>query len=80
VLYQTPVLKLMNGLVFADSFILIFIGVGMQGNQGIAFGLIYGLIGGITAALMFNVAVVALIMMSSRDQRPQDRAKKPAGH
>jgi hypothetical protein len=80
VLYQTPVLKLMNGLVFADSFLLIFVGVGMNGDQGIAFGVIYGLLGGITAALMFNVAVIALIMMSSRDKRPQAKVKKPAGH
>ena len=75
-LYQTPVLKLMNILVFADSFILIFIVVGMKWQQGIGFGTIYGLLGGITAALMFNVAVAALIMLSSRDKRPQAKAKK----
>jgi hypothetical protein len=80
VLYQTPVLKLMNGLVFADSFLLIFVGVGMNGNQGIAFGVLYGLAGGITAAMMFNVAVIALIVMSSRDKRPPASVKKPAGH
>jgi predicted tellurium resistance membrane protein TerC len=80
VLYQTPVLKMMNILVFADSFLLIFVGVGMNGSQGIAFGVIYGILGGITAAMMFNVAVIALIMMSSREKRPQASAKKPAGH
>jgi hypothetical protein len=79
VLYQTPVLKLMNGLVFADSFLLIFIGVGMKGNQGIVFGVIYGLLGGITAALMFNIAVVLLIMLSSRDKRSPAKPKKSAG-
>jgi hypothetical protein len=66
VLYQTPVLKLMNGLVFADSFILIFLGVGFQGDQGLGFGAIYGLLGGITAVLAFNMVVVAMIMMSTR--------------
>jgi hypothetical protein len=79
VLYQTPVLKLMNILVFADSFLLIFVGVGMKGDQGIVFGLIYGLLGGITAALMFDVAVMAMIAMSSRNKRTQANAKKPAG-
>jgi len=66
VLYQTPVLKLMNGLVFADSFILILLGVGFQGDQGLAFGVIYGLVGGITAVLAFNTVVIAMIMMSTR--------------
>jgi hypothetical protein len=80
VLYQTPVLKLMNGLVFTDSFILIFIGVGMKGDQGIAFGTVYGLIGGLAAILMFNVAIVALIMLSSRNKRSQTKVKKPACH
>jgi hypothetical protein len=79
VLYKTPVLKLMNGLVFADSFILIFIGVGMKGDQGIVFGALYGLLGGICAALMFNVAVASLIMLSSRDKRSQAGIKKPTG-
>lgn len=68
VLYQTPVLKLMNGLVFVDSFILIFLGVGFQGDQGIGFGAIYGLLGGITAVLAFNVVVVAMILMNTRHQ------------
>jgi hypothetical protein len=79
VLYQTPVLKLMNILVFADSFILILIGVGMKGSQGIAFGVIYGLIGGIIAALMFDAAVMMLIMLSTRDKRSQAKVRKPAG-
>ncbi len=70
----------MNILVFADSFLLIFVGVGMNGNQGIAFGVIYGILGGITAAMMFNVAVIALIMMSSRDKRPKAPVKKSVGH
>lgn len=70
----------MNILVFADSFLLIFVGVGMKGGQGIVFGVIYGLLGGITAALMFDVVVIALIMMSTRDKRPQAKVKKPAGH
>jgi hypothetical protein len=78
VLYQTPVLKLMNILVFADSFILILIGVGMKGNQGMAFGLIYSLLGGIAAALMFNMCVISLIILSSRDKRSQAKAKKSA--
>ena len=69
VLYQTPVLKLMNGLVFADSFILIFLGVGFQGDQGLAFGALYGLLGGITAVLAFNVVVLAMIMLSTRTQK-----------
>ena len=68
VLYRTPVLKLMNILVFVDSFLLILVGVGFKGNQGIAFGAIYGLIGGVTAMLMFNIAVVALIVMSVRNK------------
>jgi hypothetical protein len=68
ILYQTPVLKLMNIMVFADSFLMIFIGVGMMGSGGIPFGIIYGLIGGITAAAMFDVAVIALIMLSTRDK------------
>jgi hypothetical protein len=80
VLYRTPVLKLMNILVFADSFLLIFVGVGMKGDQGMAFGVIYGLLGGITAALMFDIAVVAPIMMSTRDKHPQAKVKKSAGH
>jgi hypothetical protein len=79
VLYQTPVLKLMNILVFADSFLLIFVGVGMKGNQGMAFGLIYGLLGGTTAAAMFDVAVMAMIAISLRDKRSQAKVKKPAG-
>lgn len=78
-LYRTPVLKLMNVLVFADSFLLIFVGVGVKGDQGMAFGLIYGLLGGITAALMFDAAVMAMITMSTRDKRPPARVKKPAG-
>jgi hypothetical protein len=68
VLYQTPVLKLMNILVFADSFILISVGVGLQGNQGLAFGVIYGLLGGITAVLAFNMVVITMIMTSTRTQ------------
>jgi hypothetical protein len=68
VLYQTPVLKLMNILVFVDSFILISIGVGLQGNQGLAFGAVYGLLGGITAVLAFNMVVVAMIIMNTRTQ------------
>jgi hypothetical protein len=79
VLYQTPVLKMMNILVFADSFLLIFVGVGMKGDQGIVFGLIYGLLGGITAAMMFDVAVMAMIAMSSRNKRAQAKVKNPAG-
>lgn len=74
VLYKTPVLKLMNGLVFTDSFILIFLGVGFKGDQGIAFGAGYGLIGGIAAILMFNAVVVALISMSTRDKATQAKA------
>lgn len=70
----------MNILVFADSFLLIFVGVGMKGNQGMAFGVIYGLLGGITAALMFDVAVMALIMMSTRDKHSPAKVKKPASH
>jgi hypothetical protein len=69
----------MNGLVFIDSFLLIFVGVGMKGDQGIMFGVIYGLLGGISAALMFNVAVASLILLLSRDKRSQAKAKKPAG-
>jgi hypothetical protein len=66
VLYQTPVLKLMNSLVFVDSFILIFLGVGIKGNQGLGFGMFYGLLGGITAILAFNMVVVALITTNTR--------------
>jgi hypothetical protein len=80
VLYKTPVLKLMNILVFADSFLLIFVGVGMKGDQGMIFGLIYGLLGGITAALMFDVAVMAMITMATRDKRSPAKVKKPSGH
>ncbi|HEY3273343.1 MAG TPA: hypothetical protein VGJ92_06250 [Methanocella sp.] len=69
----------MNILVFADSFLLIFVGVGMKGSQGMAFGLIYGLLGGMVAAMMFDVAVMALITMSSRDKRPKANVKKSAG-
>jgi len=79
VLYKTPVLKLMNGLVFADSFLLIFVGVGVKGDQGMAFGALYGLLGGITAALMFDVAVMAMITLSTRDKRQAAGLKKPAG-
>ena len=78
-LYQTPVLKLMNVLVFVDSFLLIFVGVGVKGDQGMTFGLIYGLLGGITAALMFDAAVMAMITMSTRDKRPPAGVKKSAG-
>jgi hypothetical protein len=78
VLYQTPVLKLMNILVFVDSFLMIFVGVGMKGGQGMVFGLVYGLLGGFTAALMFDVALIALITMSSRDNRPKAGIKKAA--
>ncbi len=74
-LYKTTVLKLMNALVFCDSFLLIFIGVGFKGDQGLVFGFIYGLIGGVVAMLMFDVAVVAMITMSARDRRPPARVK-----
>ena len=79
VLYRTPVLKLMNVLVFADSFLLIFVGVGVRGDQGMAFGLLYGILGGITAALMFDAAVMAMITMSLKEKRPPARVNKPAG-
>ncbi|MGA9140963.1 MAG: hypothetical protein WBZ29_12110 [Methanocella sp.] len=68
VLYQTPVLKLMNCLVFVDSFLLITLGVGIKGNQGLGFGVLYGLLGGISAILAFNIVVVAMIKASSRPQ------------
>ena len=74
-LYRTTVLKLMNALVFCDSFLLIFIGVGFRGGQGITFGFIYGLVGGLVAMLMFDVAVVAMIVLSTRDRRPQAKAR-----
>lgn len=74
-LYKTTVLKLMNALVFCDSFLLIFIGVGFRGDQGITFGFIYGLIGGFVAMLMFDVAVVAMIVLSTRDRRPPAKAR-----
>lgn len=79
-LYQTPVLKLMNGLVFADSFILIFIGMGVKGGQDIGFSAVYGMLGGLIAALMFNVVVLALIMLSSRKKRSQAKARIHAGN
>jgi hypothetical protein len=66
VMYETPVLKLMNALVFIDTFILIFIGVGLKGDQGLIFGMGYGIIGGLAAALMFNVMVFAVIAMKSK--------------
>lgn len=65
----------MNLLVFADSFLMVFLGVGFKGNQGIGFGFAFGLAGGIAAVLMFNVAVVALITLSSRDKAPKQKAK-----
>jgi hypothetical protein len=66
VMYQTPVLKLMNALVFIDTFILIFIGVGLKGSQGMVFGMGYGILGGLAATLMFNVMVFAVIAMKSK--------------
>ena len=65
-IYQTPVLKLMNALVFLDTFILIFIGVGLKGDMGFIFGAGYGILGGLAAALMFNVLILAVITMKSR--------------
>ncbi len=67
----------MNVLVFADSFLLIFVGVGVKGDQGIAFGMIYGLIGGLAAIMMFDAAIVALIMLTSKDTRPESEITKP---
>jgi len=66
VMYKTPILKLMNALVFIDTFVLILIGVGFKGDMGIAFGIIYGLVGGIASILMFNVMIFSFIMMKSR--------------
>ena len=66
VMYQTPVLKLMNALVFIDTLILIFIGVGVNGTMGIIFGTGYGVLGGLAAALMFNVMVFAVILLKSK--------------
>lgn len=66
VMYETPVLKLMNALVFIDTFILIFIGVGLKGEQGMIFGMGYGIIGGLAATLMFNVMIFAVIAMKSK--------------
>jgi len=68
VMYKTPILKLMNALVFIDTFFLIFIGVGFKGDMGMVFGIIYGLIGGIVSILMFNVMIFAFIMMKSRSR------------
>ena len=61
ILYETPILKIMNVLVFLDTFILIAIRVGFMGDSGIAIGVGYGLAGGIAAILMFNVLVFAVI-------------------
>lgn len=66
ILYQTPVLKLMNALVFLDTFILVLIGVGLKGDMGLIFGAGYGILGGLAATLMFNVLVAAVITMKSR--------------
>jgi hypothetical protein len=56
----------MNALVFVDSFILIFVGVGIKGESGIAFGAGYGIAGGVTAILAFNMIVASLISFASR--------------
>jgi len=66
VMYKTSILKLMNAFVFIDTFVLILIGVGFKGDMGIAFGIIYGLVGGIASILMFNVMIFSFIMMKSR--------------
>lgn len=66
ILYETPILKLMNILVFLDTFILIFIGVGLKGESGMAFGAGYGLIGGVSSIFAFNAIVIALITFTSR--------------
>ncbi|WP_158308919.1 hypothetical protein [Methanocella arvoryzae] len=56
----------MNALVFLDTFILITIGVGVKGEMGLVFGMGYGILGGLAAALMFNVLILALVTMKSR--------------
>lgn len=69
VMYKTPVLKLMNALVFVDTFILILIGVGIKGSMGFIFGVGYGIIGGLAATLMFNVMILAVITLNSKKRR-----------
>lgn len=66
VIYKTPVLKMMNALVFLDTFILIFIGVGLNGGMGFIFGAGYGILGGLAATLMFDILVVAVMTLKSR--------------
>jgi len=66
ILYESPLIKLLNLLVFLDSFILIFVGVGVKGSSGMVFGFGYGLVGGITAILAFNMIVISLIAFTAR--------------
>jgi hypothetical protein len=54
-LYKNQLLKLMSFLVFIDSFILLFLGIGIKNSQGITDGLIFGVIGGFFALFIFNI-------------------------
>ncbi|MCD1294121.1 hypothetical protein CUJ83_03820 [Methanocella sp. CWC-04] len=55
ILYENPILKMMSFLVFFDSFILLFVGLGIKGGAGIELGLIYGILGGLVAMIAFNL-------------------------
>ena len=69
-MYQLPILKMMNILVFVDTFLLIFLGVGVKGDMGFVFGVGYGLVGGVASLLMFNAIVLAFIVLKSRRAIP----------
>lgn len=69
IMYQLPILKMMNALVFVDTFALIFLGIAVKGEMGFLFGAGYGLAGGIASLLMFNMIVLAFILLKSRPKK-----------
>lgn len=63
ILYENPLLKMLSLLVFFDSFILVFIGVGVKAGMGIMYGTACGIAGGLVAMVVFNVISAALVMV-----------------
>ena len=70
-----PVLKLMNVLVFIDSFILVFVGVCVKGGQSIIFGALYGAISGAVALLLFDAAIVLMLTFVLNGAAQRSRQK-----
>lgn len=66
ILYENWLLKMLSLLVFLDSFLLIFVGMGVKGGTDLLFSAIYGFLGGVVAMAAFNVMAIIVIAWGSK--------------